>query len=344
MPKSLIPLDPLALKKFQVIQLSDPREVARSEYDRQNNGHCVLDFRLMDRSLLRRRFEAPITTTAVLPLGSMGIGITGDLFATQIDVRGSGLDSYLFAMMLRGSARLLQNGIDTTAAGSDGYAARVEPGAQAVYSDLNACRHVWIKADVMESGLEGMLDDRLRVPLRFAPSFDWSSGLAASLRCQLDFLVQDATRDDGITENPIALASMNDLIVSLVARGIPHNFTQRLENDRCFAVPVYLRRAEEFMRANAAAALRMEQVANAAGCSIRTLGAVFRRFRDTTPLAALHATRLDLIHATLGSLAADESIAEVARRYGFTNAGRFNAAYCRRFRESPRDTLRRRRR
>jgi transcriptional regulator GlxA family with amidase domain len=102
-----------------------------------------------------------------------------------------------------------------------------------------------------------------------------------------------------------------------------------------------MRRAEDFMRANAAAPIRMEQVANVAGCSVRTLGAVFRQFRDTTPLAALHAIRLDQVRADLDCCAADASIAEVARRYGFTNAGRFKSAYCRRFGEAPAETARR---
>lgn len=95
------------------------------------------------------------------------------------------------------------------------------------------------------------------------------------------------------------------------------------------------------MRANAAVALRMEQVANAAGCSVRTLGAVYRRFRDTTPLAALHAIRLDQAREALSRDAADGSIIEVARRFGFTNSGRFNAAYSRRFGERPKETIRR---
>jgi transcriptional regulator GlxA family with amidase domain len=92
------------------------------------------------------------------------------------------------------------------------------------------------------------------------------------------------------------------------------------------------------MRANAAAPIRMEQVANAAGCGVRTLGAVFRQFGGTTPLAALHAIRLDKVRAELDGRGADASIAEIARRYGFTNAGRFNAAYRRRFREAPAET------
>ena len=68
---------------------------------------------------------------------------------------------------------------------------------------------------------------------------------------------------------------------------------------------------------------------------------MFHRFRDTTPLAALHAIRLEQVQAELKDGAAGGSVAEVARRYGFTNAGRFTAAYRRRFGEAPAETAKR---
>jgi transcriptional regulator GlxA family with amidase domain len=102
-----------------------------------------------------------------------------------------------------------------------------------------------------------------------------------------------------------------------------------------------VRRAEDFMRANAAVPIRMEQVAAAAGCSVRTLYAVFRQFRDTTPLAALHAIRLERVHAELKHSMTGAWIGVVSRRFGFTNKGRFAAAYRRRFGESPAETMRR---
>ena len=124
-----------------------------------------------------------------------------------------------------------------------------------------------------------MLGDRLRKPLEFIPCIDWTGGLAASLKSQIDFLMLEMTRRDGVADNPAALASLTDLILTLIVRGIPHSYSERLARGQCGAVPAYLRRAEDFMRANAAVPLRMEQVANATGCSIRTLGAVFRQFR-----------------------------------------------------------------
>jgi transcriptional regulator GlxA family with amidase domain len=89
------------------------------------------------------------------------------------------------------------------------------------------------------------------------------------------------------------------------------------------------------MHAQAGSPIRMADIAAAAGCSVRTLTTVFRRFRDTTPLAALHTIRLDKVRADLRDGRANGSVASVARAYGFTHAGRFTVAYRRRFGEAP---------
>ncbi len=84
----------------------------------------------------------------------------------------------------------------------------------------------------------------------------------------------------------------------------------------------------------------MADAAAAAGCSVRALQRAFQQFRDTTPHAALMRARLELARAAL--LADGEaSAASIARRYGFTNAGRFAAAYAGRFGEMPSETRRR---
>jgi AraC-like DNA-binding protein len=298
----------------------------------------VWSYRLRDRDLKRVRFDDPVTWITQRQLGSMTISNGGDRFAAQIDVGGGGIDGYCFSAMLDGHARLVQSGTETTWAGANGIVFRATPGTRLLASDSNARENLWIEASTLDHALENMLGDRLREPLAFKPGFDWTGGLAASLRGQIDFLMHEIRRRGGVGDNPVALASQTDLVMSLVLRGVPHNYLERLVSGRFGAVPAYVRRAEDFMRANAAVPVRMEDVAAAACCSVRTLGAVFRRFRDTTPLAALHDIRLEQVHAELKHAAVDCSTADVARRYGFTNPGRFTAAYRRRFGETPAET------
>ena len=97
------------------------------------------------------------------------------------------------------------------------------------------------------------------------------------------------------------------------------------------------------MRSRAGQPLALHEVAEAAGCSVRALQTGFRRFRDTTPTAAMRRTRLEAAREALirgepqGSM-----VGEVARRYGFTNAGRFTRLYAATFGASPAEALRRR--
>jgi AraC-like DNA-binding protein len=342
--RSVLPFDPLALGACQLVNVRDPRDMDTasrvSELIPPDTG--VFLYQLLDRELLRTRFRDPIAMFSFRIFGDLGAFYVGDRFATRFLIDRTGIDRFCITSMYQGRATLYQNGRETTAAGNSGIIYRGSPGTRVATSDANARQNLWIEVSTLERALEGMLGERLRSPLEFGPGFDWTSNLAASLRRQFDFLTQDLAQPGGVTDNPIALASWTDLIAVLMLQGLPHNYQERLENRRSGAVPGYLRRAEDFMSAHAAAPIRMEQVAEAAGCGLRTLGAVFRQFRDTTPLAALHAIRLDHVRAELQRGGSDISMAEVARRYGFTNGARFKTAYQRRFGEAPAETTRRR--
>lgn len=79
------------------------------------------------------------------------------------------------------------------------------------------------------------------------------------------------------------------------------------------------RRAEAYIRADAEEPIALCKVAEAAGCSVRSLQLGFRRFREATPMAAIR----------------------LALRFGFTNPGHFAYDYKAAFGEAPRDALHR---
>ena len=179
-----------------------------------------------------------------------------------------------------------------------------------------------------------MLGDTLPRRLEFESHVDWSVGLAVGLASQVEFLMREMTRSGGIAENPLAMASMTDLIHSLVLHGVAHNCSETLARGLSRAVPRHLRRAEAFMHAHAHTPIRLADIAASAACSVRTLSSAFRQFRNTTPLAALHGIRLDRVKAAIDR-GEHASSAAIASRFGFTNAGRFAKAYRARFGASP---------
>lgn len=105
-------------------------------------------------------------------------------------------------------------------------------------------------------------------------------------------------------------------------------------------LPRSLQRAEDYIAAHAGEPITAASIAEAAGCSIRTLQAIFRKHRDTTPLGALKRYRLERVRAELTGLTRRSSITAIIRKWHLGNPGRFAADYRKAFGENPSQTLR----
>ncbi len=334
-------LYPATLTMFEFVQEGDHAALDGTSrvIERVAKPSCVYQYQLQDRALWRTKFESPIFGIATRSAGSMLVSYGGNRFATAIRVDGEGGNLFCFTTQLHGTTTLVRNGQSTTVTERCGLVSRPGAGVRLLVSNDSARANVFFKAADVEDALEHTLDERLRKPLEFRPDLDWSNGLAGSLKYQLDFLMREFQRLDGVASSPVALASTTDLLIALVLHGVSHNYADRLSRGSAGAVPAYIRRAEDFMRANCAEPIRMAHVAAAAGCSLGTLGTVFRHFRSKTPLATLHGIRLEQARCDLTHGGNSASIMTVARRYGFTNAARFNIAFSRRFGETPSDAV-----
>ncbi|MDR6871998.1 AraC-like DNA-binding protein [Bosea sp. BE125] len=341
-------IEPALPAMFDIVRARHPEDLdGRLRItERVVKSERIYTYQLQDRALWSATFDKPIFTLATRAAGSILASYADSSFATDVSVDGDEGDLFCFTTMLSGHITLVKKGNSTTTTDGRGLVWRPGPGGRLLISDDNARRNVFFKVADLEDALEQMLDERLRQPLEFGPDLDWGSGLATSLKRQLDFVMDEFQRPDGVASSPVALASLTDLLVALVLRGAPHNYVDQLDRAASAVVPAYIRRAEDFMRANGAEPIRIPQVAAAAGCSVRTLGHVFRHFRGSTPLGVLHAIRLelardDLTRGASGFGASVASVATVARRYGFTNSSRFTAAFRRRFGETPSEAARR---
>lgn len=320
-----------------VVRVNDPLELDTDSRMSRRLARVegLYNYRLVDRSLLRQRFERPITSHLNWRLDGIALSEVRDRFATCTDILSDEHDWFCFSATTRGTTHFRQDGREATGTGAAGLAFRAGPGTSASFSDGCGRSNLWLEAAGLEAVLADGAGDALRRPLRFEPVIAWDRGLAASLRSQMLLLAAELARPDGLAGNAVALTSLRDLMMQTALRGLPNNHSDGLAGaDRRGAVPAYVRRAEAFMRAQADAPLRIAAVAAAAGCSVRTLEGAFNRFRDTTPLRALRAIRLERARTEIEADAAP--VADIARRFGFTNPARFAAAYRRRFGEAPR--------
>ena len=135
------------------------------------------------------------------------------------------------------------------------------------------------------------------------------------------------------------------LLVELAVAAMLTSFPLTAEAGSASALAVHprvIRRAVEFIESHVAQPLTIAAVADAAGTSVRTLQAGFRRHLGISPirflrLARLRAARDELTAADPGLV----TVADVARRWGFAHPSRFAADYRREFGEFPAETLRR---
>lgn len=108
-----------------------------------------------------------------------------------------------------------------------------------------------------------------------------------------------------------------------------------------FAVPYYVKRAEDFIRNHAFEAPTLSDIAAASGVSVRTLSWGFKKFRTQTPAQCLRHHRLQGVRAVLLAAGPDETVSSIASLWGYVNFGIFARSYQNEFGELPSKTLRR---
>lgn len=113
--------------------------------------------------------------------------------------------------------------------------------------------------------------------------------------------------------------------------------TAAVEND-ADRDAVILRRALAHLRMRLTDHISVPEVAAATGVSVRSLQLVFSRQLNTSPLRHLRTMRLEAARRALEDTTATNTVGEIARRYGYTNEGRFTAHYRDVFGESPAQT------
>jgi len=105
-------------------------------------------------------------------------------------------------------------------------------------------------------------------------------------------------------------------------------------------LPPMVQRASAFIRDNLHRPVTAVEIAEASGSSLRAVQGAFKITLGVTPMQYLLNARIEAAHA---QLLADPalSVGALARRWGFSNHGRFSMRYREVYGESPNETRRR---
>jgi AraC-like DNA-binding protein len=338
--------------RFTVLEVRDPRLIAPTAWGTLPlREQAVVDRREFVSSrewtpLDQRRFriepESYRTQYSIANIGKLRAHRIADSLAVQFTIRAPMVDVVRIVLFERGGARFVLSGggEPAIADGSVGTAYSDETGFQAITSDDNSRLMVTLPAALLRQKLEALLDGAPVGSVAFQPVFDAMHGAGATIRRMLDSLFTELEHSDSLLTNDIAIRSFEEHLALSLLLGLPHSRLERLLRQRAPAAPANVKRAEEFMRANASSPLTIEAIASAAACSVRALQLAFRRFRGTTPMTELQHIRLDAARTEMLHVERARSLARIAADYGFSNPSRFAQLFRRTYGAYPSEALR----
>ncbi len=191
----------------------------------------------------------------------------------------------------------------------------------------------------MEAALERLTGVPLHEPLRFVPN-PWPISDTAETLGRLIELLGDDLEKPGSIFGRADGASADRIILDLMLKMLPNNYSTLLQNPTPAVRPRHVRHAAEYIHTHWASPIRLDDLVTASGVSKRSLHSGFRRHFGVPPMTYLRNVRLDRARLRLSNaLAAEASVTAIALECGFGHLGKFAAAYRERFGEQPSETL-----
>jgi AraC-like DNA-binding protein len=198
-----------------------------------------------------------------------------------------------------------------------------------------------LKRDALAQQLAALLGSAPDTPLEFALGLRLNEGHGRSLARFARLAMAELERPDTVLLEPITARSFREFVMTALLLHQPHNYSDRLRRLARPVTPRDVKRAIEYIEANLDAAIGLPEIVAACGVPGRTLIQHFRDFKSTSPMRYLRTARFEKVREALSRAEPEESITEIAARWGFSHMGRFSVDYRRRFGESPSATLQR---
>ncbi|CAB3918099.1 MAG: AraC family transcriptional regulator [Achromobacter mucicolens] len=261
-------------------------------------------------------------------------------YGAEVHIEPDRLQDFMLVQVpLRGRARI-ECGDEGVNADPD-CAAVIAPNRRLRLHWEAGCEQLLLK--IPRGKLEAMgqraFGDAAAGPLDFTPALRLDTPIGAAWRSMMTSLIHLLpTLDDGARRPPAAwLEHLEDTLVLHLLYNQPN--TWQTQAGQPNIVPRRLSIAETYMRERLGAPLTLNDIARHAGASATALTRLFQEHRNTTPMNALRAFRLDAARTRLKTQP-DASVTEVALSVGFGHLGRFSEYYRERFGELPRETRR----
>ncbi|MFF3755249.1 AraC family transcriptional regulator [Streptomyces sp. NPDC002018] len=204
-------------------------------------------------------------------------------------------------------------------------------------------RALCVRLDVtyVNAALVRVLDDSAPARITFEHTVNIAAGFGRGWAELLLSVNRQLGKPDSLLSEPLIAAPLAESLVNGFLLATVHSHSEALRAPAAAARPAAVRVAVDLIEADPRAPLTVAMLASSCDVSVRTLQNGFRRYLGMAPMAYVREVRLRRAHEELR--AADpfaESVAAVARRWGFRHLGRFAAAHEARYGQTPLKTLR----
>lgn len=291
-----------------------------------------------DRDELSAYFSEHVSKVAVSPASPAGdVSIAaavvplGQTVAFQIDMPVGGrfrqaedLDGVFVFLPTKGEKAVWRRGEKEIVCGpTTGYVGPM------LERDTTECFGPWahmalkISSEQITRNLSNLLDQPVVGPLEFEPHVDLGTKSAKSLASMVRLALAPIDGAALLSSSPLAAAQFSESLTLLLLESLRHNYTEALSADSYALKPKHVKRAIDYMRANARQPLTLQDIAAAAHVSIRALHYGFQKFVGESPFEHLRQIRLEAAYAELAQAPETVSISDIAKRWGFPNPGRF---------------------
>ncbi len=256
-------------------------------------------------------------------------------------IRGSSVDMLLLSLPLQGGAEFVSGARSVTS--SRGMAALVDLAgvSRFVHSAKRRSLGVCIARGEVIQRLSDLIERPVDWPLDLAENIDLTDGVGQMLIAMAAGLRASLATDTRLLQSRIAMSQVKSAFIAVLLEGVPHRLCDELRKPVSGVSPYYVKRAVEYMWANASRPISAAEIAAECGVGVRALQSGFTRFKSMPMMAYLREIRLNAVRKELHGPCGVVSIADTAQKWGFTHLGRFSSEYEKRFGELPSQTRRR---
>lgn len=280
-------------------------------------------------------------TLSAISLGTAAVGLLG--YADEVRLETAELETgYEINVPLSGSLRTWTGKAEVCAT----------PATAAIYRPDGRTRlQGWagggrlfglkIERSVLEAQLAELAGLTVRSVVPLSASLDLRTGLGRRWWALGRALMSLADDPAGPLARPIVARPLVESVISALLHAADHPFRDAIAAPGALPPPATISRAVDLLEAEPAAPWTVGDLASRVGLSTRGLQYGFVRHVGMPPTEYLRSVRLHRAHADLRSAdPARHGVAHIAARWGFTNPGRFAAAYRERYGMAPSQTLR----